>query len=1243
MSSPNTTQKRYPGVKPFETSERDLFFGRDRDIEDLLDLVWLEKLVVLFGKSGYGKSSLINAGILPEIEAEAVPIVVRLGSYVAEQTPAPLDNLRLKINELLEDNPEAAFLDALNLPSTLWQQVKRKQSPQQRRFVLIFDQFEEFFTYPLAEQQAFKEQIADLLYTEVPQAVRNQNDTLSASQQAFIATAFDAKVLLAIRADRMSLLDSMKDKMPAILQKRYELKGLSEAQAQEAIVGPAQQSGEFVSPVFAYSPEALKVMTQKLAASKSSQRSGIEAFQLQILCEYLEDKVIKGEIPGQRVVPQHFAEQIDEIFEGYYQRLLDKLEPGAQEAAQLLIEEKLLFEDANTGDARRLGVDSGVLLAEKDISQSLLNQLESNFLLRRESTSTGGFNYEVSHDTLIAPILKSKAERREKERLDQEKKEARRRRNRLLAILGLTGLVLAVVVGVLLYILKISEANRQQALTAYANDLAYKSTIALERGDRTTAFQLAVMAHRYVQTDNPNVTRALVEALYYNDVPAHTPLPWSAALEGHTSYVFSVAFSPDGQRLATGSEDNSAKIWDLQSGKQTLSLDGHTSSVTSVAFSPDGQRLATGSEDNSTKIWDLQSGKQTLSLDGHTSYVTSVAFSPDGQRLATGSSDNSAKIWDLQSGKQTLSLQGHTSSVWSVAFSPDGKSLATGSLDKTAKIWDLQSGKQTLSLKGHASYVFSVAFSPDGQRLATGSSDNSSKIWDLQSGKQTLSLKGHTSSVLSVAFSLDGQRLATGSHDKTAKIWDLQSGKLTLNLQGHTSSVSMVAFSPDGISLATGSYDNTTKIWDLQSGKQTLSLKGHTSSVWSVAFSPNGQRLATGSEDNTAKIWDLQSGKQTLSLKGHTDYVLSVAFSPDDQRVATGSLDKTAKIWDLQSGKQTLSLQGHTDYVGSVAFSPDGQKLATGSEDNTAKIWDLQSGKQTLSLQGHTESVYSVAFSPDGQRLATGSLDNTAKIWDLQSGKQTLSLQGHTESVYSVAFSPDGQRLATGSEDNTAKIWDLQSGKQTLSLKGHTDYVTSVAFFPDGQKLATGSVDNTAKIWDLQFGKLTLSLKGHTSSVSSVAFSPDGQKLATGSRDSTAKIWDFTPEGWRSTPQGKNRQLSGLDAIQLASYNLETLLDLHPDNEAKLIATREVWQIKAFADLAAAQAGGSNVLSRVEAPYARANRLYAAALALQDELLIKMDWAKMLRKWAAVYRDDGKEGKAKELEGKADGLWKEEK
>jgi hypothetical protein len=455
--STTSQHKRYPGVKPFETSERALFFGRDRDIEDLLDLIWLEKLVVLFGKSGYGKSSLINAGILPEISEEAVPIVVRLGSYVAGQTPSPLDNLRLKIDDVLTNNPEADFINALQVPKTLWHQVKRKQSQEKRRFVLIFDQFEEFFTYPMADQQAFKEQVADLLYTQVPQAVRNLNDTLTDGQQTFIATPFDAKVLFAIRADRMSLLDSMKDKLPAILQKRYELKGLTEDQARQAIQKPASATyaseKPFASPPFTYSDEALRVMTQKLSETKVSQRTGIEAFQLQILCEYLEDKIIKGEIPNNRIEPQHFADHINDIYEGYYERLIEKLDPSVQHAAQLLIEEKLIFEDAQTGDARRLSVDSGVLLHEKDITQTLLNQLESTFLLRRESTPTGGFNYEVSHDTMIAPILKSKLERKALEKAAAERREAQRRQRRLLAVLVAAGVALAMVIWGVVYVL----------------------------------------------------------------------------------------------------------------------------------------------------------------------------------------------------------------------------------------------------------------------------------------------------------------------------------------------------------------------------------------------------------------------------------------------------------------------------------------------------------------------------------------------------------------------------------------------------------------------------------------------------------------------------------------------------------------------------------------------------------------------------------------------------------------------
>jgi hypothetical protein len=309
----------------------------------------------------------------------------------------------------------------------------------------------------------------------------------------------------------------------------------------------------------------------------------------------------------------------------------------------------------------------------------------------------------------------------------------------------------------------------------------------------------------------------------------------------------------------------------------TGTLTGHTDVVTSVAFSPDGRLLASGSADKTIKLWEVASGSLVRTLSGHTNYVKSVAFSPDGRLLASGSADKTIKLWEVASGSLVRTLSGHTDYVTSVAFSPDGWLLASGSHDHTIKLWEVASGSLVRTLSGHTSYVTSVAFSPDGRLLASGSFDDTIKLWEVASGSLVRTLTGHTDDVKSVAFSPDGRLLASGSCVKVEnyscvqgeiRLWEVASGSLVRILSGHTWFVTSVAFSPDGRLLASGScgqlnsssggcIQGEIKLWEVASGSLVRTLSGHTSYVTSVAFSPDGRLLASGYNDRTIKLWDV--------------------------------------------------------------------------------------------------------------------------------------------------------------------------------------------------------------------------------------------------------------------------------------------------------------------------------------------------------------------------------------------------
>jgi uncharacterized delta-60 repeat protein len=545
-----------------------------------------------------------------------------------------------------------------------------------------------------------------------------------------------------------------------------------------------------------------------------------------------------------------------------------------------------------------------------------------------------------------------------------------------------------------------------------------------------------------------------------------------ATFEGHMSNVFSIAFSPDGKTLATGSSDRTVKLWDIPTGQELATLTGHAGAVFFVSFSPDGKTLATGSWDNTVKLWDVAKRQEVGTLEEHTGRVFSVSFSPDGKTLATSSDDTTIKLWDVDRKREVATLMGHTRPVSSVSFSPDGKTLATGSWDKTVKLWDVARQREVATFKGNASLV---AFSPDGKTLVTGFLGSSVKLLDVAGQREVATFKGHMEPIVSVTFSPDSKLLATGSSDKTVKIWNIaleqewttlkgSVDNITSMLKGRTGDITSISFSPDGKTLATGSWNSTLlKLWDVTKNRELIALKGHTSNVLSIAFSPDGKTLASGSEDKTIKLWNVDRGEEIITLNGHTDTVWSIAFSPDGKTLATGGWDSTVKLWAIATGRELITLNGHTDKVWSVAFSPDGKILATGGGDKMVRLWNTTTWQEIIVLNGYKAPVVSMVFSPDSKILVAASDDNIVKIWDVTSRQELITLKGYKTSVVSITFSPDGKRLITGSYDGTVRLWDTATWQEVINLKVQRSF-NSMTLSPDGKILAIGCSDGIARL-----------------------------------------------------------------------------------------------------------------------------------------------------------------------------------
>lgn len=674
-------------------------------------------------------------------------------------------------------------------------------------------------------------------------------------------------------------------------------------------------------------------------------------------------------------------------------------------------------------------------------------------------------------------------------------------------------------------------------------------------------------------------------------------------LRGHEKGVWSAAFSPDGTRVVTSSDDGTARLWEARTGKEIVVLRGHSGRLLSAEFSPEGTRVLTSFIDGA-RIWDATNGNQinvllrgegviysaNFSPDGTrvlTTYgdglallwssmtgksiavlrghdnirIIGAAFSPNGAHVVTGSDDGTARVWDTVAGKPTAVLRGHESGVRDVHFSPDSTQIVTASLDNTARVWNAATGKLIVVLRGHQGGVYIANFSPDGSRIVTAASDNTARLWDARTGRETAVLSGHQEEIRSAAFSHDGTLIVTASRDKTVRLWDAATGTLITVLHGHNGEVNSATFSPDDTLVVTASDDHTARLWDAAAVKPVTILRGNTHET--ASFSPDGTQIITVStNDGEARLWDAASGKLVATLHKRQDGY-TATFSPDRTRVVTYAsfMDKIALILDAATGKQVTILRGHKDPITSVAFSSNGIRLVTTSEDRTARLWDAATGKEIVVLHGLEVGFSRAALSPDGTRVVTISDvqsdehlvdDRTPRLWDAATGKEIAVLRGHEAGVVSAAFSPDGTRVVTASEDRTARLWDAATGKVIAVLRGHEKGVNGAAFSPDGTRVVTASDDTTVRLWDTASGGAIAIISGDENPLDIAAFSPDGTRIVTATRhlaDSPAiivRVWNVS-----RIPKGNLFQIActwlpdtDLTNIIAADYGLTNLVPI---------------------------------------------------------------------------------------------------
>lgn len=1175
----------YKGLQPFEEADTDLFFGREALVDRLLARLsegqgegksggpaetdnagsgaWMNRFLAVVGPSGSGKSSLVQAGLIPALRRAGALGGERWTIAIMVPDEDPAAELTSALEVALPPARQTEKAEEPDLAS--WPLLVGERLPVGTRLLLFVDQSEELFT--LTRDQAARARfVAGLL----------------AGLQALPGRLW---IVAALRADFYDQPLRNPDWSWLFHQRLEIAPPLTPEELERAIVGPAARVGvtletglvtRLVSdvggepgslPLLQYALtelferregrtltlaayQAMGGLAGALVGRAEELYAGLSAREQAAARQLFLRLVVPGDTAQQRPVDARRRVPQSEL-----EKLGDEAEAMKAAMAAFGRHHLLTFDRDPTTGQPTVEMAHEVLLSAWPRLRRWLEESRAEIRLhRRLVTAAGEWVRADQHPGFLArgprlvqfemlqtaagpaltPVesdyLQASLAARDLRRTEEQARQAReaaierRSRTRLRALVAVLSVAVVVALGLLAFALNQQRIARREAAVAHSLNLATGARLALNEADTDLALALALTANQ-LPSPPSQAQLMLAEAAYAPGT--------RRVFEGHTAPVEGLVVRPHGRTALSASADGTLILWSIETGELLSRFAGHTDAVHDVVLLPDGRQAISASADGSLILWNLETGVALQRFEGHTDAVWAVAVTPDGRAALSGSADGTLILWDLQSGQALRRFYGHEGAVYSVDVSPDcGNPLSagclalSGSADRSLLLWDVETGEIQLRLAGVADTMAAV--------------EQAHQVREA----------GHYDAVWGVTFLPDaaqgsaGRRAVSASQDEFVILWDLETGQAAARFDTDVSLFDL-APSADGRAVLLGTLDSQVFLLDLATGKITPQLRGHTGRVLAVAFAPGDRQALSGAGDGTLRLWDLYNGAEMRRVQyvAPPDYgACAVAISPDGQMGLAGLWTGDISLWDYATGQEIRRLRGHSQMVfGGVHFLPEplpsqgrgslravsgAGDIFAASTDNTLRIWDVEFGRELHRLEGHTDKIWDTDVSAGGRWLASASHDGTLRLWNLDSG--ATGDEGHValadfspQAARSVAFSPDGRRLVVGlakglatDPDYSVRLLEVESAqgipgaREIRRLTGHREVVADVAFSPDGQWIVSASSDLSLIVWDAASGQEVHRLIGHTGSPVAVAFNSDGRLVVSGAMDGWLMLWD---------------------------------------------------------------------------------------------------------------------------------------